>query len=307
MLKPRGIIFSSLVILFGTAITLPASALTFPLPTDGSNIVGQIQTATIKSGDTFAQVARNYDMGYTELEEANPDVDPEHPAADTVLIVPSQFILPPVPREGIVVNLAEMRLYYYPPGKNQVITYPIGIGREGEDTPLGELKIIEHTVKPTWHVPESIRKMRAAQGVDLPKQVPPGPDNPLGEYAMRFSKPTYLMHGTNDPLGGIGRRSSSGCLRLYPEDIQSLFYAVPNGTKVTIINQPYKVGWASGKLYLESHVALNKKPGDSVMDITPVKMAIDQALTVHPTSNINWDEAFAIAQEEQGLPQVVGG
>ncbi len=287
-------------------LIFPAGALAQTFPLSGyTEVVGQIQTTTVKPGESFAQVARDFDMGYTELLEANPGVDPDAVQPNTVLIVPSQFVLPNAPHDGLVVNLAEMRVYYYPKGGREVVTYPIGIGREGEDTPVGVLKVIQHIVKPTWNVPESIRKMRATQGVILPKMVPPGPENPLGDYAMRLSNMTYLIHGTNDPLGGIGRRSSSGCLRLYPEDIDPLFHMVPQGTNVYIVNEPYKAGWLGSQLYLESHVPLQDKADQALDDATQLKNVI-QIATQGRSADINWHKAFDITEETQGLPQIIG-
>lgn len=290
--------------LLSTAVC-SSQAKTFSLPVRG-DVIGQIQTAVIKPGDSLAQIARDYDMGYMELVEANPGIDPENLVPGTVLVIPSLYILPNAPREGLVVNLAEMRLYFYPRSGQTVITHPMGIGREGEDTPVGVLQVIEHITKPTWHVPESIRQMRAAQGVQLPKSVPPGPENPLGEYAMRLSKPTYLIHGTNDPLGGIGRRSSSGCLRLYPEDIQTLFQQVANGTHVYIVNEPYKAGWASsGELYLESHVAL-QSASDQALEQEDLIRNVVHLATKNRNAQVDWHKALDVTREVQGIPQSIG-
>ena len=284
---------------------LGAQAQTFPLPSQG-DVVGQIKTTVVQQGDSLAQIARNYDMGYADLAEANPGVDPEQLIPGSVLIIPNQFILPNAPRDGLVVNLAEMRLYFYPKGRREVVTHPIGIGREGEDTPIGVLKIIEHINKPTWYVPESIRQMRAEQGVELPKVVPPGPENPLGNYAMRLSRPTYLIHGTNDPLGGIGRRSSSGCLRLYPEDIATLFHQVTNGTPVYIVNEPYKAGWsAAGELYLESHVALQAETDQALDQSVLIRNVVNLAVK-NRNIEVDWNKALDITQEVQGIPQAIG-
>jgi len=296
---------SLITILLLWGVIYGANAQTFSL--GQGEVVGQVQTAVAKPGDSLAQVARDYDMGYEEMLEANPNIDdPDHLPAGTVLVIPSQFILPNAPRNGIVVNLAEMRLYYYVKGKSQVVTHPMGIGREGEDTPVGVLSIIQHIPSPTWHVPESIRKIRAAQGVILPKQVPPGPENPLGDYAMRLSNYTYLIHGTNDPLGGIGRRSSSGCLRMYPEDIKTLYHMVSNGTRVYVVNEPYKAGWSSqGELYLESHVPLQDKENQAVQDAGQIRQVV-QVATKGRETNVDWDKVSAISGETQGFPQVVG-
>lgn len=283
--------------------TLSATARTFSL-SPGNDIVGEVQTTIVKPGQTIPQIARDFDVGYTELTEANPGIDPDKLSPGTVLVIPSQYILPNTPRDGLVVNLAEMRLYYYPKGKNEVVTYPMGIGREGENTPIGILKIIQHIPNPTWHVPESIRKIRAAQGVDLPKAVPPGPENPLGNFAMRLSAPSYLIHGTNDPLGGIGRRSSSGCLRLYPEDIASLYAMIPNQATVYIIDEPYKVGWNQGKLYIESHLALQSEDNQALDRKSQVKNLVQLANRGRSLS-IDWNKALAVAEETQGIPQKI--
>ncbi len=291
-----------IIALCSATASLTASAQVYSL-SPNSDIVGQVQTTVVKPGDTIPQIARNFDMGYTEISEANPSVDPNKLMPGTVLVIPSQYVLPNAPRDGIVVNLAEMRLYYFPKGRGQVITYPIGIGREGENTPIGVLQIIQHIPNPTWYVPESIREMRAAQGVNLPKFIPPGPDNPLGKFAMRLSNPNYLVHGTNDPLGGIGRRSSSGCLRLYPEDIEPLFRMVSNGTKVYVVNEVYKVGWNQNQLFLESHVALDQ--ADQALDNKDEIRNIVQLATRGRNVQVDWNKALAISQEVQGIPQSI--
>lgn len=296
--------FRLIHLLFFTVTTFflltKATAQTYPLTQD--DVIGRPKTTVVKPGESLAQIARNYDMGYVEMEEANPSIDPDHLQPGTVLIIPSQFVLPDAPRNGIVVNLAEMRLYYYSNG--QVATYPIGIGREAEDTPVGTLRVIEHTHYPTWVVPESIRKLRAEEGVYLPRSVPPGPENPLGNYRMRLSNYTYLIHGTNEPLGGIGRRSSSGCVRLYPEDIEVLYHAVSNGTNVYIVDEPYKAGWSQGKLYLESHIALTDE-NQGVDDAAQIRSVV-QLATKSRNAQIDWEKTLTISKETQGLPQVIG-
>jgi L,D-transpeptidase ErfK/SrfK len=271
------------------------------------DVVGQVQTAIAKQGDSLAQVARDHDMGYEEMLEANPSIsDPDHLVPGTVLVIPSLFILPSAPRNGIVINLAEMRLYYYPQGGSQVVTHPMGIGREGEDTPVGVMKIIQHIKNPTWRATAQMRALRAKEGVILPESVPPGPENPMGSFAMRLSRPTYLIHGTNDPLGGIGRRSSSGCMRLYPEDIESLFHMVPNGAPVYILNDPYKAGFsAQGELYLESHISLQDKDNQGVQDRDHIHQVV-QLASRNRKADINWDKVNDISGETQGFPQVVG-
>ena len=224
-----------------------------------SNVVGELQVIRARHEDTFLDIARAYDLGYDELVQANPGVDPWLPGVGTRVVLPTRHVLPDGPREGIVLNVGTKRLFYFPkpaPGESrEVITHPVGIGREGWSTPLGTTKVTAKTKNPVWTVPASIRKEHAAQGKPLPARVPPGPDNPLGDYAMRLGFPSYLIHGTNKP-DGIGMRVSHGCIQLFPEDIESLFAAVPVGTTVRIVNEPLLLGWQDGNLWLEAHPAL---------------------------------------------------
>ncbi len=292
---------STLLLMLGLCTyAAQADAQTYPLTQD--DVVGSIKAVIVKPGDTLAQLARDYDMGYMEMKEANPGIDADHLQPGTVLVIPSRFLLPNAPHNGIVINLAEMRLYYYSNG--QVTTHPIGVGREGEETPTTVLRVIEHIPNPVWTVPESIRKLRAEEGVYLPRSVPHGPENPLGNFAMRLSNYTYLIHGTNEPLGGIGRRSSSGCVRMYPEDIENLYHAVPNGANVHVINAPYKAGWAQGKLYLESHIALADV--DQGVDDTGQIRSVVELATRTRKAMVDWNKTLAISSETQGLPQVIG-
>jgi L,D-transpeptidase ErfK/SrfK len=236
-----------------------------PLTTDrfaiapGSDVVGEVQVIRARHEDTFVDIARAYDLGYDEIVAANPGVDPWLPGAGTRIVLPTQFVLPTAPRQGIVLNVAAKRLFYFPPPRPgelpQVVTHPVGIGREDWATPLGTTKVVAKTRDPVWVVPPSIRREHAAEGRPLPARVPPGPDNPLGRYALRLGLPAYLIHGTNKP-GGIGMRVSHGCVQLFPEDIESLFAEVPVGTPVQIVNQPLLLGWRGGNLYLEVHPPL---------------------------------------------------
>lgn len=292
------------LLLLASSYFIPAQAKSFVLPTQG-DMVGQLETATVKQEDNFAQIARDHDLGYTELAEANPGVDPDNMTVGTALVIPNQFILPNAPREGLVINLAEMRLYFYPKDTDTVTTYPIGIGREGEGTPEGMMTIIEHVANPTWTPTENMRKLRAEEGIILPKSLPPGPDNPLGKFKMRLSNPTYLIHGTNDPLGGIGRRSSSGCMRLYPEDIEALYHQAKNGTHVYIVNQPYKAGWFENQLYIESHVRIEDNIQQGRQDVDKISKVINEKIH-NKAAHIVWDRAIEIASETQGWPQLIG-
>ena len=212
-----------------------------------------------KKEDTFADIARRFNVGYTELVRANPGVDPWLPGEGTEIVLPTEFILPDAPREGIVLNLAQMRLYYFPKPKKEgpveVITHPIGIGKVGWATPEGTTKVVSHVKDPTWTPPVSVREQHAKDGDILPATVPPGPDNPLGRHMMRLGWPSYLMHGTNKPPA-VGMRASAGCVRLYPEDIALLFDAVPDGTKVTVVNQPVLLGWHGDRLLVQTYEPL---------------------------------------------------
>jgi L,D-transpeptidase ErfK/SrfK len=279
--------------------------LVFPLPKPGNDVVGNVTAGIVQSGDNFSTIARRYDVGYYELVEANPDIDPESPPPGSVLIIPAQFILPTAPKSGVIINLVEMRLYYFPANKKQVYIFPVGIGREGWETPLGMMSVIEHIPLPTWHPPETIREARAKEGVFIPKVVPPGPDNPLGEYALRLSNVTYLVHGTNDP-SGVGRRSSAGCIRMYPEDIKKVFEMTHNGTPVRVINYPYKAGWKDGKLYLETHLPLGGALGEIDEDHKSYENVVKVAIAQRGAAYVNWSKAKAIAREEQGMPQEIG-
>jgi L,D-transpeptidase ErfK/SrfK len=282
-----------------------AHAAVFQLPAPGNDIVGKIQTGIVQKGDNFAIVAQRYDVSYYGLVESNPAVDPDNPLPGTVLVIPSQYILPAVPRHGIVINVAELRLYYFPLGQSVVYTYPVGIGRQDWETPLGQLRVIQKIPHPTWYVPESIRQSRAQDGVTLPKFVPPGPDNPLGDFAMRLSKWTYLIHGTNDPTG-VGRRSSSGCIRLYPTDIVQLFGMASVNLPVMVINQPYKVGWENHQLYLEAHLPLEEQLASMNGDVkSSVKDSI-VAVVKQQATQIDWDKAYYLAQQHMGIPEVIG-
>jgi L,D-transpeptidase ErfK/SrfK len=289
---------------FSLFLATQAFALTFVLPAKGNSVVGHVQWTQALPFDTFSKIGRRYDMGYFELVEANPTIDPMHLAPGTIIVIPSRFILPPGPRQGMVINLAELRIYYYPPHRHVVITYPVGIGREGWDTPLGLSWIAQKVVNPTWIVPPSIRKDRAKDGVFLPAKVPPGPDNPLGGYAMRLKQLTYLIHGTND-YEGVGRRSSAGCIRMFPEDIESLFPEVKRKERVYIIDSPYKVGWDKNRLYFEAHVPLQ---GRLALQPMQQRVAMEKLIQANSSksANIQWQSLDKVALGQNGIPQVIG-
>ncbi|SHE38558.1 L,D-transpeptidase ErfK/SrfK [Modicisalibacter ilicicola DSM 19980] len=234
-----------------------------PLPEEG-DIVGQIKTVTATQGDTLIDLGLSHGLGYNAVTEANPETRIWLPGEGTQVLLPTRFILPPGPREGIVINLAELRLYYYRPASPgappRVETYPIGIGRMDWKTPLGTTKITAKLENPTWYPPASIIAEHAERGEELDRVVPPGPDNPLGEYAMILDIPGYLIHGTNKP-DGVGMRVSHGCIRMLSGDIEDLIYRVPKGTEVRLINQPVKFGWTPrGLLEMQAYPVPEESP-----------------------------------------------
>lgn len=216
-------------------------------PANQSNdLIGSIGYYQVREEETLLDIARLHDLGFIELVAANPGIDPWLPGTGRTVMLPKQHILPAAPREGIVINLPELRLYFFPGNGEPPQTYPLGVGRLGRETPLGSTTIVAKREDPVWVPPASIR----AERPELPEAMPPGPDNPLGNYAMNLGWPSYVIHGTNKPYG-IGRRVSSGCIRMYPEDIERLFPLVEIGVTVTVVNQSLKLGWSGGELYME--------------------------------------------------------
>lgn len=249
---------------FLLAITVAdlSQATTFILPPSDVDIVGQITTITAGRHNTLLDIAREYDIGQNEILYANPNVDRWLPDDNSEVVLPGRFILPNTKRSGLVINLPEMRLYYYPKPKTGetpvVITHPVSVGRMDWDTPLGKTRIVSKKQDPAWRPPQSIKDEAIAKGEEPPPDiVEPGPDNPLGRYAMRLGIPGYLIHSTNKPYG-VGMRVTHGCLRMYPEDIEQLFDKIPVNTPVQLVNQPIKIGWLAGSLFLEAHPPLEE-------------------------------------------------
>lgn len=262
----------------------------FELESADQDVIGEVQAVFTSEENTFSDLAREYGLGYDELVAANPDVDPWLPGADTPVLLPTQFVLPDVPREGIVLNIASKRLFYFPAimeGESQtVLTYPIGIGRVGWETPLGSSTVIAKARDPSWYVPASVRREHEELGDPLPSIVPPGPDNPLGKFVLKLDLPGYLIHGTNQPYG-VGMRVSHGCVRLYPENIEFLYELVGLGESVRIINEPYLAGRRDGKWYVEGHSPLED-------DEVSAEDHLQEILTaMNPT-----DEQYAVPVDE---------
>ena len=297
----------------------PKATHEFELQPD-SDIVGYVQRTTIGKDDTLPDIARRFDVGYEEMVTANPGVDPWLPGVGREVVVPTQFILPTAPHEGVVVNVAEMRIYYYPPHKKDepqiVYTHPIGIGRVGWKTPEGTTKIVSRKKDPVWVVPKSVRDEHAEDGEKLPAQVPAGPDNPLGQYMFRLGWPSYLIHGTNKPYG-VGMRSSHGCMRLYPEDIAVFFDLIPIGTKVTVVNQPYLFGWRDGVLYLQAYAVMEddkrqlgkdsdwNKDGKRLLS-KMLNPKLSAKISQH-ASEIDWNRVSELAHAPRAVPVPITG
>jgi L,D-transpeptidase ErfK/SrfK len=279
-----------------------------------SDIVGYVQKTTVGKDDTLPDIARRFDVGYEEILTANPGVDPWLPGVGREVVVPTQFILPAAPHEGVVVNVAEMRIFYYPPHKKgeaeTVYTHPIGIGKVGWKTPEGTTKIVSRQKDPVWVVPKSVRDEHAEDGEKLPAQVPAGPDNPLGQYMFRLGWPSYLIHGTNKPYG-VGMRSSHGCMRLYPEDIAVFFDLIPIGTKVTVVNQPYLFGWRDGVLYLQAYAVMEDDSRNWSKDrkrllAKMLNPKLSAKISEH-SNEIDWDRVGELAHTPRAVPVPITG
>ena len=290
-----------------------AGATVYELPADGSAVIGNDRHIKAKYQDTLLDIARRYSLGYEEIMRANPGVDMWLPGQGADILLPGRRILPPGPREGIVVNLPEHRLYYFPKsgkgrkgGKRVVITYPVSIGRMDWRSPLGQTQVIEKVRHPEWHPPESIRKEHAAHGDPLPKVVLPGPDNPLGDFKMRLAvgDGTYEIHGTNNPTA-VGMAVTHGCIRMYPEDVAALFKSVPIGTRVWLLNKPVKVTYVGGELLLEAHPQVDKEGQSVEPDLKLLSKELDRVLGSN-TVAIRWDYARQTLRAASGIPTLVG-
>lgn len=301
------------VLLFGIllfALVTPLQAERYVLPEDGGSIVGQLAIISAREGDTFIALARKFGMGFQEIVLANPGVDPWIPDAGTQIVIPSRYILPATKREGLVINLAEMRLYYYPESLDgepkYVHTYPISIGQRGWETPYGQTtRVIARVKNPTWYPPASIRKEHEEKNDPLPESVPPGPDNPLGNHMLRLDLPGYLIHGTNKPQG-IGMKVTHGCIRLHPLDIEDLFGRVAVGTPVKIVNQPYKLAWRRGKLYAEMHPSEEGEIEAESLHLTQFVRAVIAVTKSNKDYGMDWKLANRLAKNKSGWPTIVG-
>ena len=279
----------------------------------GDDVLGTLQRVIASRDDTLPDIARRFNVGYEEIVRVNPGVDPWLPGEGRQIIVPTRFVLPNAPREGVVINIAAMRLFYFAPavaGRKQVVyTHPIGIGKVGWSTPEGRTRITGRQKNPVWVPPASVRKEHLANGERLPATVPAGPDNPLGRYKFTLGWPSYLIHGTNKPYG-VGLRSSHGCIRLYPEDIEALYELIPVGTTVQVVNQPFVLGWHDARLQLQAFNVLEDDRRDwraaNVKLLQKVLTPrIEQQLKARGET-VDWVALMHQAQAATGLPMPVG-
>lgn len=251
------------------------------------DVVGRLAVIRLEKGDTLPDIARHFSLGIKEISASNPGVDIWAPEAGGRIMLPLSFILPDIPRNGIVINTAAMRLFHFKENGTSlaVSTYPVGIGSIERPSPMGKMYVARKMTRPTWYVPASIAMDHWKKGDPLPAKVPPGPQNPLGEYALYLSKPSYLIHGTNKP-SSIGLRATNGCIRLYPEDIKKLYENTPVNTPVHIVNQPYLIGSHNGVIYMEVHASIEELDTDA-LDGTYAKLRKMEKESAHP---IDWEK-----------------
>lgn len=303
-LKKPSFAFLRLALLFAVAALAapPTSAADRQAP---GPVIGEMGTATAHYETNFADLAYLHDLGYIELVAANPGIDPWLPGDGTEIVLPKRHILPDTPREGIVINLAEPRLYYYP-AEGGVRTHPIGIGREGLDTPTGETYVAGKRRNPAWRPTTEARKADPS----LPAVVQAGPQNPLGAYALDLGWPLYLIHGTNN-VWGIGRRVSRGCIRMYPNDIEALFQTVPSKTPVRVVDQPLKFAWDGDTLYLEAHpttaqaVQLENEGSFEPQSGLDLRAQVLDAVGER-NAELDWRTIQKAIEERRGIPIAVG-
>lgn len=311
------------IMVLGLLVAATTRAEIYELPPEGYDVIGAVSTITARYEDTLVDIARRHGLGYEDIVRANPDLNVWVPGEGTEVVLPTQFVLPPGPRRGIVLNLAEYRLYYFPESKAgepaYVMTYPISIGRMDWETPLGNTSVISKVRNPSWYVPQSVLQEHEEMGDPLPRIVPPGPDNPLGKFAMRLGLPGYLIHGTNRPAG-VGMRVTHGCVRMFPEDIEFLFGKIDLDTPVRIINEPVKIGWVGDELVMEVHpvleVAMPEQGEDEteegVADVVEVKDPLTYvterfiAVTEIRPGQLDWYLAEEMVARSDGIPAPVG-
>jgi L,D-transpeptidase ErfK/SrfK len=312
---PPAAVAASPPVVQAPALPAPIDTHRFVLTDANDEVVGAIQVTTASKEDTLPDIARRFNVGYEEIVRANPGVDPWIPGAGRRIVLPTRFVLPNAPRVGIIINVPAMRLFYFPPhakGEPQVVyTHPIGIGKLGWSTPEGVTHVVSHQKDPIWRPSLALRRdHRNDNGEDLPAVVPPGPDNPLGKYEFRLGWPSYLIHGTNKPYG-VGLRSSHGCVRLYPEDIEKLFAMVPDGTQVRVVNQPFLFGVHEHQLYLQGYTVLEDDARDwkhaQHTLLTRTLGTRGQSVLHSDGPAIDWQSVAAVVSAPRGVPVPVLG
>jgi L,D-transpeptidase ErfK/SrfK len=290
--------------LFLTLLSGNAIATQYTIPTNGDTLLGNIEYINAAPRETTTTVAHHYNLGLNALMAANPGTT-ERYLSTTHVKVPAAFILPPFAHHGIIINLPEMRLYYYPEGEDSVMTFPIGIGKIGNTIPIHNTTVSRKTMNPTWTPGPDVRKYNAEQGIDLPRVMPAGPDNPLGPYAIYLNIPSFLIHSTIFPES-IGRRASFGCIRMNETDIKDFYPLVAAGTQVIILNMPNKAGWQGKYLYLEAHPPLEEEnPGIDAMRESIVA-TLEKNLPTGSVTLVNWQMAAHLAEEPDGVPHNIG-
>jgi L,D-transpeptidase ErfK/SrfK len=265
----------------------------------GDDVIGRLAVIRLEKGDTLPDIARHFSLGINAVSAANPGVDVWVPESGDRIMLPLSFILPDAPRKGIVVNLATMRLFEFKGDSKSLVvsTYPVGIGTEERPTPTGQAHVVRKTARPTWHVPASIAEAHRKKGDILPAEVPPGPENPLGEYALYLSKSGYLIHGTNKPAS-IGLEATNGCMRLYPENVKLLYKDTPVNTPVDIVNQPYLIGQRNGVLYMEAHTPLE---GSGAIELETIYAKL-RNIEKKSARRLDWKKIKEVQAEARGIP-----
>ncbi len=294
----------------GSLLAARAQAAVFTLPPDGGSLIGKDRQVQSKASDTLLGIARKYSVGYWEIQEANPKVNMWLPGQGTPVTIPGRFIVPPVPHAGIVVNLPQHRLFYFPaPRRHEqpiVITYPVSPGEKGWATPVGITRIIRKVPHPVWIPTPSILKAHEEEGDPIPRIYPAGPDNPMGEWALEttLSNGEIYIHGTNNPMA-IGMAVTHGCVRLYPEDIAALFPIVPVGTRVNIVSDPILATLQDGKLYLEIHPPAGSDHRPAKPDYQKISRILDAAIGKSQVA-VDWGKLRHVATQANGIPQLIG-
>lgn len=293
-----------LFILF-TFTSYTVHSASYPVPSSDQVLIGDIQYAVTNRGDDVVNLAQKFDLGYNAIENANPNLQLARAfTVGTAVKLPTQHLLPNGKRQGIIINLPEMRMYYFPEGENRVYTYPIGIGKIGKTIPIKKTVITRKATNPTWTPPDDIREFNLEQGIVLPQVMPPGPDNPLGKHAIYMQIPTYLIHSTIFP-SSVGKRASFGCIRMYENDIEEFFPTVDSGIPVAIINKPVKLGWQQNKLFMEVHEPLEEHTNEEETKLSGMVKMLSN-VTLDQPALIDWQALSYIAKEHDGIPHEIG-